>query len=119
MQISRFCFTGFLFAALSLENYAFIASDRLYLASYLKSLEIGAGSTLLLLPGLCAGSRSICSTAAAVRTNLSSRERARQLTSDLIASRIFCSTGDSARNEAVAAIAAKIDKRKIDMMLLT
>src|SRR5438445_12937302 len=35
------------FAALSLENYAFIASDRLYLASYLKSLEIGAGSTLL------------------------------------------------------------------------
>jgi putrescine transport system permease protein len=37
------------FSALSLENYAFIVSDRLYLASYLKSLEIGAGSTLLLL----------------------------------------------------------------------
>ncbi len=37
------------FAALSLENYAFIASDWLYLASYLKSLEIAAGSTLILL----------------------------------------------------------------------
>jgi putrescine transport system permease protein len=37
------------FAALSFENYAFIVSDRLYLASYLKSLEIGAFSTLLLL----------------------------------------------------------------------
>jgi putrescine transport system permease protein len=37
------------FAALSLENYAFIASDWLYLASYLKSLEVAALSTLLLL----------------------------------------------------------------------
>jgi putrescine transport system permease protein len=37
------------FAALSLENYAFIASDRLYLASYLKSLEVAAGTTVLLL----------------------------------------------------------------------
>jgi putrescine transport system permease protein len=37
------------FAALSLENYAFVVSDRLYLASYLKSLEIAAGTTLLLL----------------------------------------------------------------------
>jgi putrescine transport system permease protein len=37
------------FSALSLENYAFIVSDRLYFASYLKSLEIAAGSTLLLL----------------------------------------------------------------------
>ena len=37
------------FVALSFENYGFIASDRLYLASYLKSLEVGAGSTLLLL----------------------------------------------------------------------
>jgi putrescine transport system permease protein len=36
-------------AALSLENYAFIASDRLYLASYLKSLEVAAASTILLL----------------------------------------------------------------------
>jgi len=35
--------------ALSFENYAFIASDWLYLASYLKSLEIAALSTLLLL----------------------------------------------------------------------
>jgi putrescine transport system permease protein len=35
--------------ALALENYSFIASDRLYLASYLKSLEIAAVSTLLLL----------------------------------------------------------------------
>jgi putrescine transport system permease protein len=31
------------------ENYSFIASDSLYLASYLKSLEIAAFSTLLLL----------------------------------------------------------------------
>jgi putrescine transport system permease protein len=38
-----------LFAALSFENYAFIASDWLYLASYLKSLEVAAGSTALLL----------------------------------------------------------------------
>jgi putrescine transport system permease protein len=37
------------FAALSAENYAFIASDWLYLASYLKSLEIAAFSTALLL----------------------------------------------------------------------
>jgi putrescine transport system permease protein len=37
------------FAALSFENYAFIASDWLYLASYLKSLEIAAVSTVLLL----------------------------------------------------------------------
>ena len=32
-------------AALSLENYAFIASDWLYVASYLKSLEVAAVST--------------------------------------------------------------------------
>jgi putrescine transport system permease protein len=37
------------FSALSLENYAFLGSDWLYLASYLKSLEVAAGSTLLLL----------------------------------------------------------------------
>ncbi|MGZ3286397.1 MAG: ABC transporter permease [Xanthobacteraceae bacterium] len=36
-------------AALSFENYAFIASDGLYLASYLKSLEVAVGSTVLLL----------------------------------------------------------------------
>jgi putrescine transport system permease protein len=36
-------------AALSFENYAFIASDWLYLSSYLKSLEIAAFSTALLL----------------------------------------------------------------------
>jgi len=36
-------------AALSLESYAFILSDRLYLASYLKSVEVAAISTLLLL----------------------------------------------------------------------
>jgi putrescine transport system permease protein len=36
-------------AGLSLENYGFILSDRLYLDSYLKSLEIAAVSTLLLL----------------------------------------------------------------------
>jgi putrescine transport system permease protein len=35
--------------ALAIENYSFIASDRLYLASYLKSLEVAAISTLLLL----------------------------------------------------------------------
>jgi putrescine transport system permease protein len=35
--------------ALSLENYGFIASDWLYLSSYLKSLEVAAGSTALLL----------------------------------------------------------------------
>src|SRR6266487_6016475 len=37
------------FSALSFENYALLSSDWLYLASYLKSLEIAAGSTLLLL----------------------------------------------------------------------
>ena len=37
------------FRALSFENYIFIASDWLYLSSYLKSLEIAAVSTLLLL----------------------------------------------------------------------
>ena len=37
------------FAALSFENYAFIASDWLYLASYFKSLEVAAVSTVLLL----------------------------------------------------------------------
>ena len=36
-------------AALSLENYAALALDRLYVGSYLKSLEIAALSTLLLL----------------------------------------------------------------------
>jgi putrescine transport system permease protein len=36
-------------AALSFDNYAFIASDWLYLASYLKSLEVAAASTVLLL----------------------------------------------------------------------
>jgi putrescine transport system permease protein len=36
-------------AALSFENYGFIASDWLYLSSYLKSLEIAAISTALLL----------------------------------------------------------------------
>jgi putrescine transport system permease protein len=34
---------------LSFENYLFLVSDWLYLASYLKSLEIALGSTLLLL----------------------------------------------------------------------
>jgi putrescine transport system permease protein len=34
---------------LSFENYIFLGSDWLYLASYLKSLEIALGSTLLLL----------------------------------------------------------------------
>jgi putrescine transport system permease protein len=37
------------FAGLSVENYGFIASDWLYLASYLKSLEIAALSTAMLL----------------------------------------------------------------------
>jgi putrescine transport system permease protein len=37
------------FSALSFANYAFLGSDWLYLASYLKSLEVAAGSTLLLL----------------------------------------------------------------------
>ena len=36
-------------SALSFENYVLLGSDWLYLASYLKSLEIAAGSTLLLL----------------------------------------------------------------------
>lgn len=36
-------------SALSFENYGLLGSDWLYLASYLKSLEIAAGSTLLLL----------------------------------------------------------------------
>jgi putrescine transport system permease protein len=36
-------------AGLSLENYAFIGSDWLYLASYLKSLEVALLSTVLLL----------------------------------------------------------------------
>ena len=35
--------------ALSLDNYALLASDWLYLASYLKSLEVAAISTALLL----------------------------------------------------------------------
>jgi putrescine transport system permease protein len=35
--------------ALSFENYAFIASDRLYLGSYFKSLEVAAVSSALLL----------------------------------------------------------------------
>ena len=37
------------FTALSFENYTFLGSDWLYLASYLKSLEVAAGSTALLL----------------------------------------------------------------------
>ncbi|HEY1362218.1 MAG TPA: ABC transporter permease [Xanthobacteraceae bacterium] len=36
-------------AALSLDSYAFIASDWLYLASYVKSVELAAVSTVLLL----------------------------------------------------------------------
>lgn len=36
-------------AGLSFENYAFIASDWLYLSSYFKSLEVAACSTVLLL----------------------------------------------------------------------
>ena len=36
-------------SGLSFENYAFIASDWLYLGSYLKSLEVAGVSTLLLL----------------------------------------------------------------------
>src|SRR4029077_4619143 len=35
--------------ALSFENHPLLGSDCLYLASYLKSLEVAAGSTLLLL----------------------------------------------------------------------
>jgi putrescine transport system permease protein len=37
------------FGALSLDNYVLIASDPLYILSYLKSLEIAAFSTLILL----------------------------------------------------------------------
>src|ERR671931_203016 len=37
------------FSALSFENYALLGSDWIYLASYLKSLEVATGSTLLLL----------------------------------------------------------------------
>jgi putrescine transport system permease protein len=37
------------FAGLSLENYAFLGTDPLYVLSYMKSLEIAAFSTLLLL----------------------------------------------------------------------
>ena len=36
-------------AALSLDNYAFLGSDPLYVLSYVKSVEIAAFSTLLLL----------------------------------------------------------------------
>jgi putrescine transport system permease protein len=36
-------------AALTVDNYAFVASDWLYLASYLRSLELAGVSTLLLL----------------------------------------------------------------------
>jgi len=36
-------------AGLSFENYTALASDRLYLAAYLKSLEVAAFSTLMLL----------------------------------------------------------------------
>jgi putrescine transport system permease protein len=37
------------FASLSFDNYALLGSDPLYALSYLRSLEIAAGSTLLLL----------------------------------------------------------------------
>ncbi|MGA2893932.1 MAG: ABC transporter permease subunit [Xanthobacteraceae bacterium] len=37
------------FAGLSLDNYAFLGTDPLYVLSYMKSLEIAAFSTLLLL----------------------------------------------------------------------
>jgi putrescine transport system permease protein len=37
------------FGALSFDNYAFIASDPLYLGSYLKSLQVAAVSTVLLM----------------------------------------------------------------------
>src|SRR5437588_11742866 len=37
------------FGALSSDNYVFIASDPLYFVSYLKSLEIAAVSTVLLM----------------------------------------------------------------------
>jgi|SRR5436190_6132426 len=37
------------FAGLSLDNYVFLGSDPLYVVSYMKSLQIAAFSTLLLL----------------------------------------------------------------------
>ena len=37
------------FAALSFDNYVLIGSDPLYLLSYVKSVEIAAFSTLILL----------------------------------------------------------------------
>ena len=37
------------FASLSLDNYVFLGSDPLYVVSYMKSLQIAAFSTLLLL----------------------------------------------------------------------
>ncbi len=37
------------FAGLSLDNYAFLGSDPLYILSYVKSLQIAAFSTLFLL----------------------------------------------------------------------
>src|ERR1700690_3188002 len=37
------------FAGLSLDNYAFLGSDPLYFLSYVKSLEIAALSTVMLL----------------------------------------------------------------------
>src|SRR5262245_64204739 len=37
------------FAGLSLSNYAFLVSDWLYVASYAKSLQVAALSTVLLL----------------------------------------------------------------------
>src|ERR1700752_1055876 len=36
-------------AGLSLDNYAFLGSDPLYILSYVKSVEIAAFSTLMLL----------------------------------------------------------------------
>jgi len=35
---------------------------------------------------------------------------------DLLASRTFCSAGESARSDEITKTAAKIDKRKIDML---
>src|SRR3974390_24260 len=37
------------FAGLSLDNYVFLGSDPLYVVSYMKSLQIAAFSTLMLL----------------------------------------------------------------------
>src|SRR5205809_6258849 len=37
------------FAGLSLENFVFLGSDPLYVLSYMKSLQIAAFSTLMLL----------------------------------------------------------------------